>query len=544
MKLPIQPVKGMIPVIDPVKLPADNATLAINANFDTGSLTPYAQLTDLSATAVLALQTKSLFLYLDTHWFSWSGDVHAVPSPINNDTYDRVYYTGDGAPKVTSSAYAIAIDATMPDVKFRMGVKQPIRPVIAEIIDNEEDAELELNNESRFYVTTFVNEWGEEGLPSPPSVEVVLNNPDASFRVDRGSIGTNDQNIKFWRLYRSNGLEYQLVSQFLITDQPTQIDDLVDSKLGVVLDSYNYSEPIQTMQGLTSMANGILVGFDNYTVCFSEQYLPHAWPTDYQQTTEFPIVAIAAFGNSVVVGTTGNPYLFSGVSPDSVSGIKLEIAQSCVSVKSMVDMGNYVIYASPDGLVAISSNQQELVTAGLINKEVWNTDFNGGQFEAVHYEGKYFAFGSRVGGGFIFDPRNKNLVYHDIETVATFNDLKRDALYLVQGITGRDLYSFDSGASSLTYEWHKNVRLNHKPLPSCVFIDTDDPAQVSFELKVDGTTVADHSDLSALPDLVGSGQSIIRLPSIRGVEFDFKVSGTSPIHGIVFGSTVQEAYNG
>ena len=84
---------------------------------------------------------------------------------------------------------------------------------------------------------------------------------------------------------------------------------------------------------------------------FSEPNLPHAWPHEYP--IDFDIVGIATYGQYVAVLTTSFPYLFQGIDPAAMSSSKVNLPQACVSKRSIIETGNGVIYASPDGLVEI-----------------------------------------------------------------------------------------------------------------------------------------------------------------------------------------------
>ncbi|MFP3490442.1 hypothetical protein R0K20_22855, partial [Staphylococcus sp. SIMBA_130] len=77
--------------------------------------------------------------------------------------------------------------------------------------------------------------------------------------------------------------------------------------------------PNAAMQGLTTLPGGILVGFFDNTLAFSEPYLPHAWPISYQLSFPDPIVAIASISNGLVVTTTGQPWLVTGSSPEAMA---------------------------------------------------------------------------------------------------------------------------------------------------------------------------------------------------------------------------------
>jgi hypothetical protein len=536
MTLSINSFKGMSPITEPSKLAKEFAVKAVNCRFDSGSVEPYLGLVDVAAN--LQTNPSTLFLYDDTHWFSWSVDADVVDSPINNDSYQRVYYTGESYPKMTGNDVSTGA-SRMPAVSYKMGVQQPVPPTISGYVGNDQNEEGQDDDITRFYLQTYLNGYGEEGPPSLLSSEVTLANPGATVNLAFSAIGLNDQNITKRRIYRNVDEAYQLVVELPITTL-SYADSLPDGGVGIVLDTFSFFEPIESMIGLTAMPNGILAGFTGFTVCFCEPYLPHAWPVAYQQTTEHEIVAIAAAGNSLIVGTTGNPYIFSGVSSDAISGQKLELAQSCVSKRSMVDMGEYVIYASPDGLVAIGSSSAQVITSSLFNKSKWQ-EYEPETIRAEYYEGKYFAFyGSSR--GFVFDPRTKDFTELDFTATGLYTDLKRDLMYILQNGA---IKAFDTTGVALSFLWEKTVRLNYNPAPAAVYIDADPVSEISFSYKVDGTEVLNYSDVSsASVNQVIDTEAVFRLPATRGKEITVTISGTGKVHKLVLAQSMGKAING
>ena len=61
----------------------------------------------------------------------------------------------------------------------------------------------------------------------------------------------------------------------------------------------------------------------------------------------------------MLVTTKGVPYLVTGSGPDTMTAIRIESSHANLNKRSMVDMGPYVIYASPDGLVAAEGTTVE-----------------------------------------------------------------------------------------------------------------------------------------------------------------------------------------
>ena len=49
-------------------------------------------------------------------------------------------------------------------------------------------------------------------------------------------------------------------------------------------------------------------------------------------------------------------------------GIRIESGEACLSKRSMVDMGEYIIYAGPDGLTAVQGATATVITQNIITQ--------------------------------------------------------------------------------------------------------------------------------------------------------------------------------
>lgn len=91
--------------------------------------------------------------------------VDVAASPLADNSSKRVYYTGDGIPKVTNLSMATAGGAPYPALSFCLGI--PVPPKIRTIQSAGGSPA-----ENRAYTYTFVSPWGEEGPPADP-IQVV-----------------------------------------------------------------------------------------------------------------------------------------------------------------------------------------------------------------------------------------------------------------------------------------------------------------------------------------------------------------------------------
>lgn len=293
--------------------------------------------------------------------------------------------------------------------------------------------------ETRFYVVTFVAKWSgseDESAPSTVSDVVELDQNDL-VTVNRPTLagGTDyaGRKVTHWRVYRSNvgstGAAFQYVDEAPI-GASTMADTKLSSQLGEVLPTTTWAEPPADLRGLVGLPNGIMAGFTNNVVAFCEPYVPYAWPVDYQVTTELPIVAMAAFGQTLFVATTGNPYFISGADSASMSAVKAESNQSCVAPRSMVSVQGGVLYASPDGLCLASQAGVQVVSQGLYTREDWQALTPSSMF-AVEHEGIYYLFyNNGTKGCLAFDLVTKKLGRVQLQADAAFTEMVTDTLFV------------------------------------------------------------------------------------------------------------------
>lgn len=326
---------GEMPRVLPHMLPDGYATLARNCHFRFGVITPVND--DKKSEVTFDINPETLFLYSPKKWFTWSGVVDVVRSPVAQDPYGRVYYTDGQYPKVTSAQIATSGNGPYPASSYRLGVPAPESAITCVVTTPSSGESGEQNDtredETRFYTRTFVTAYGEEGPPGPQSLELTVKK-GGSVDLTMQPPPVQHSNITRTRIYRSvsggGNADFLLVTE-LDAGVLSFHDNLSAEQLGPALETWHYVMPPDNMTGLCMMANGIAAGFAGNEVMFSEAFLPYAWPDSYRLTTEDDIVAIAPVGTALVVATRGEPYLFSGISPSNISGAKLPLTEACVS---------------------------------------------------------------------------------------------------------------------------------------------------------------------------------------------------------------------
>ncbi|USH03724.1 hypothetical protein K6Q96_06945 [Grimontia kaedaensis] len=533
MLIDITMMRGEIPRLKDHLLPNEAASFATDTHFENGVLAPLAASQSL---ATLPMSAGSFHRYSDG-WLAWdSRAISVIESPVAQDPFQRVYYTGDGSPKVTAQDIALNGEGVGPSASYELGVPRPDSPPVVTSVDGstgEEPPEGEspsYDDEDRVYIQTYVTRFGEESAPGEPSLSVLVERPGSTVTVKLTRPLTNRNNITHTRLYRSatstESSDYVLVAEVPISHP--HFADSARNVNGPVMETWGYEPPPANMQGLCQMANGICAGFAGNEVMFSEAYLPYAWPSSYRSTTEHEIVGIAAIGTSLVVVTKGYPYLFEGITPDAIAGHKLNVEQSCVSAESLVVLKGTAVYASPDGLVVVSSEGANLLTENIIDRNSWQT-MAPDSLCAVAVEGEYIAQGSA--GGFIYDPVSESLTRVTETWEAAYVSLERDVMVIAKG---RQLSEWKSADGVRSFVWRsKEFWTPMQAMLNCARIQSHDPEHLSVRVIANGVTV--HVvEKGAL-----TGEAF-RLPAVRANRWQIEITGSAEVERIMMASSMEE----
>ncbi|ELP4925962.1 hypothetical protein QUN70_004764, partial [Salmonella enterica subsp. enterica serovar Kentucky] len=195
---------GEMPRVLPHMLPDGYSALAQNCHFRFGVITPVND--DQKSEVIFDMNPETLFLYSQNKWFTWSGIVDVVRSPVAQDPYGRVYYTDGQYPKVTSAQIATSGSGPYPVNSYRLGVPAPESAITCSVLNpppvegtEEGDAK---DDETRFYTQTFVTAYGEEGPPGPQSSELTVKQ-GGSVDLTMQPPPLQNSNITRRRIYRS-----------------------------------------------------------------------------------------------------------------------------------------------------------------------------------------------------------------------------------------------------------------------------------------------------------------------------------------------------
>ena len=396
--------------------------------------------------------------------------------------------------------------------------------------------------ESRFYIATFVTDWGEESAPSAVSDMVEVDQYSAvEVEVPAPPPG---RHITKWRLYRSNtGSEmsaFQFVAEGEIASR-TYVDSKRGADLGEVSPTSGWLEPpfrqdsagapkgaAPYLRGAVGMPNGIVAGFIDNFVAFCEPYHPYAWPVEYQITTEHPIVGLGVFGQSLFVGTMGAPYIMSGADSANMSALQLQSDQSCVARRSICGVGNGAIYASPDGLCLATPSGVQLLTAELWAREDWQA-LHPHEIIAVVHEGVYYFWTSQ--GGYALDFVSKRLGRVSVDPTAVHQDVLTDHVY---GVVGARVVQLFAGSEPREALWRSGPAQLPAPAPfAWLQVDGDQSDMHPVVVQWFGDGQLRHT--ATLRDLKPQ-----RLPPGRYLEHEFEVRTRARVTKVLMAGNTAE----
>lgn len=368
MRLNLANFKGRVPRVHPRLLPENFAQVARNTRLDDGTISPIR-----TTRADYAFGAPVASIYRDgITWLGFSGLVDVRAGPV---AQDRLYYTGDGAPKmrVAGTVYGLALAAP---------TAAPTLTTLS-IVDAATD-------ETILYCYTNVTGFGEESAPSPTTA--MQWSAGVIVRITGFTPAPADRNVTARRIYRSQTSTSGVTDLYFVAEIAVAVTtydhNLATAPMNEVLPSLDYDVPRDTLRGLVSLPNGIMAAFDGKELFFSEPFVPHAWPSKYSLTTDAAIVGLAVFGSTLAVLTTLNPYLVQGTHPDSMVMERVDANMPCLSRRGIVDIGYAALYPSTEGLALVGAGRSEIVTKGMFTLDQWRA-LSPETIVAENYDGRY-----------------------------------------------------------------------------------------------------------------------------------------------------------
>ena len=481
---------GEIPRLIARLLPDTGSQHAENVRLDDGGLTPVRQSRKAHVFEGLT-DIQTIYKFGDT-WLGWSNVVHAVPGPVADD---RLYYTGDGAPKMRVGTTVYDLAVPYPTVALTGTVTGT---GAGDVI-------------TRLYVYTWVTSFGEESEPCPISADI---NWQAGQTVTLSGFQSAPagRGITLQRIYRSQTSNSAGTDLFLIEERAATTANYTDTHapddFAEVIPSRDWNQPPADLKGLIALPNGMMAGFSGKQLCFCEPYRPHAWPEKYRLTTAYDIVGLGAYGTTIVAATKGTPYVVSGASPEAMIEERIEVNLPCINGRGLVDLGYSVAYPSNDGLVVVSNGGATVATDALFTRPAWQK-LSPSTLVAGQFTGRYFASYSyleidgttRTEGTFVIDLTNQQpfVLRYPFKADALYYDLPSGQLYF---LIGNEVFEFDAiGSMNEIMTWKSKHYVFPAPVSfGAILVESgvlESPEEKQARLNAEAARIAYNATLFA-----------------------------------------------
>lgn len=522
MAIRLQGFTGEFPRTDPYYLTDQAAAHTMNAALRRGSLQPFRQ-RSLTQHTFPAART-SIYLH-GSEWIGWDHDTDVVPGPVAED---RLYIThGNGQPTMRISGSEVQLNLPNPTQKPSITINGTVDQDEAEYVA---------------YAWTWITSLGEETAPSPLSNSALWSdNCTVTLGNLPGSPHVTNRFVSGKRIYRaitgsSGATELYFVAEIGPADTG-YVHNINTAPIAEAITTKDFDPAPTNLRGLTAMPNGMMAGFRGKELLFCEPYQPHAWPGAYRLTLNDTIIGLAAFGSSLAVLTTGLPYIAQGLHPDAIALEKLEQPFPCMSKRGIVDMGYGAVFPSTDGLVMVTQQGAQLISAGLWTREQWLA-MRPTTMRAARI-GHLYAVSYLPAGGarslVLIDPNapDSGVWRSDEDAADLFTHLESGNTYLID-TTGTQVRIFDDPSRpKKSYTWKsKPYRLPVAQSFGAIRIETDGT-------NGEGITANIYADGNLFHSVSLKDQNT-RLPAGAYRTWQVELTGTATVLGVHIGRTFAE----
>lgn len=170
MALRIDRFGSIRPLSDPRNLSGEEAQKAHNCRLDSGTIVP---LHEPAVIQWVPVGSRTVYRH-DEDWLTWLNDVNVTKGFLHDDQYGRIYYTGDGAPKVRGIVASV-------ERVYDLGVPRPTgTPAVQTIAKTESSWYREW---SYFYEEPDGTRKDEGTLQEGTQIQVVLHDKEFSMSI-------------------------------------------------------------------------------------------------------------------------------------------------------------------------------------------------------------------------------------------------------------------------------------------------------------------------------------------------------------------------
>lgn len=449
-----------IPILADHLLPDGYAKQAQNCNTEKGMISSFRA---PSREEAISLTTcKSVYQHTENsndHWVVDTTARHYCKSPISGDSYERAYFTGEAEARFFANDNVSGGGFDDSTDYYKLGIPAP---ATAPTVTTTGGGAV-----YRGYVYAFVNSYGEEGPPSPVGSDddyntgyVTIDSIEAFpstraidriylYRTNASGTGSAEFQFVLEATLFDDGEDY-VVGDYVIYDDGggqdlykcttnhsaaawngahfTQGENVADADLLSVFPKTNFDPPPSGLTNLISLASGSFCGFVGNIVYFSEPFLPHAWPSEYQISVDMTIESMAHDKNEITVTGNGRPYVLYGSHPSTMSRVRSSEDFPGLDIRGACSGNGGRFFVSKRGIIFNSGEEFTNIIDNLIDTEEWAA-YNHTSVHLTWYNKKLFVFDSVSEEGFFID-FSKNIlsivplnIYFHATHVATDGEL-------------------------------------------------------------------------------------------------------------------------
>lgn len=591
---------GEVPRTTPRLLENNQAAIAINCQLERGHLEP---LRGPKHTANLKNTARTIYKHPQDGWLEWGKVVNVVKSAIydvegeeplgqllitGSHDYPTQYLAGGkeyriGVPRPTKApeveidlraqektvhCYAYGTD-TMSRNLPRYGYENTANEIEDDNVHIEAIAKMEAvetakeegittdsgveRSSSYCYTLIQTLEGGriqQESAPSPPSdiIDVLDGDGVRIFGFDiPNPPGSNITHIRIYRTLSG----YQTSEFHFLVELELPVDEYIDTTLdkdlsSEVLQTTTWDSIPDDAKGLIVTNNGIYAAFRGNELLISEPFVYYAFPEDYRLTVEDQIVALGHTDNTIIVLTKGRPYLVSGTEPSQMQLTHLPIEQSCRAALSLGFLPGGVIYASPDGLMLFTANEQALSTGQTYTRDQWQ-EMDLDMLMGTILDGQYIGFFAGTNKGFIFTIGAKDVVRVELpegmKVMAVYHHSLDDCIYLsIDSADGSHaVWEWEAG-EAIEYVWRsKPFFTSRLTTMRALRIEGDQTAKQRAQVYLYGPNTARPREVLKITDTRTKQVTTTRAEKLwsielRGLATIFEARLGSSVEGLEYGT--------
>lgn len=257
-------------------------------------------------------------------------------------------------------------------------------------------------NTSEAYCYTFVNQYGQEGPPSPPTVVSTAGTGGAAITIPAFAPA---QNVIVYRATAdgSTGREnnFRADGDWLRVGEGVTGGVVQTRPIREAADTLRSTRWAPPPQGITSLqvcptSNTLMLGRDNQIfISHPGQY--HAFPRDRDITLQDNIISMRDYAGNMVVLTDGHPYVITPRTLQERAHVynvsRLDTSIPCLSRRSVSVGASGVVWSSNKGLFIISNGRYGIratcLTMQLFHDDDWREALPATVRGEIH-DGQYF----------------------------------------------------------------------------------------------------------------------------------------------------------